>query len=526
MAFDLRKRRRPVHVARGNAYAAARLEEELLRPGANRAIALLQHDQVIANDTGAAVRADINNAFAALFSLSSGTSAPATTIAYQVWADTTNNLLKQRNAANTGWIVRGTLAETFVLARSSNTIVGVGDFGRVLNCTSTFTQTLTAAATLGDGFYFGIRNNGSGTITIDPNGAETIDGQASINLEPGQSCFIFCNGSGFITVGLNTSRVGEMVFWPGLSIPSSALECDGTAYSRSTFAALFNKLVKSANVTMTIASPCVVTWNAHGLSNNFPVKFSTSGALPTGLTAGRVYWLKSIATNTFEVALTPGGTSINTSGSQSGTHTAVCAPALNGNGDGDGSTTFNVPDMRNASPIGYGAQIISESINAADVSTGGDSFTIQDNVGKWITGMAVVLTTTGGAPAGLTAGVTYYIVRNGTGSVKLASSLANAQNGTVIDITTQGTGVHTLTHTRTTRGLGEMGGEIEHAQSLSELLLHGHASLLADAGASTFYGSGASTTQSSTAADHQRGGNAAANVQNPFGAGRWVIYYQ
>jgi hypothetical protein len=63
-----------------------------------------QHDYVIANGTGAAVRSDLNNALAAIVSQNSGATAPATTYAYQWWADTTTGLLKLRNAANNAWI--------------------------------------------------------------------------------------------------------------------------------------------------------------------------------------------------------------------------------------------------------------------------------------------------------------------------------------------------------------------------------------------------------------------------------------
>lgn len=166
-----------------------------------------QHDQNIANDTGAAVRADLNSVLAALFGTSSGATAPSTTLPYQFWADTTSGLLKQRNAANTGWLVRGTLAETFVLARSSNTILGVGDCGRTFVATSTFTQTLDAVATLGDGWFADYRNDGSGIITIDPNGAELIDGASTIKLYPGESCRILCNGSALKTRGRSTGLV-------------------------------------------------------------------------------------------------------------------------------------------------------------------------------------------------------------------------------------------------------------------------------------------------------------------------------
>jgi Putative phage tail protein len=80
---------------------------------------------------------------------------------------------------------------------------------------------------------------------------------------------------------------------------------------------------RSSPVTISIASPAVVTWMAHGLSNGNGVIFSTTGALPTGLTAGTFYHVTAAATNTFEVALEPGGAAINTSGSQSGTQTAA-----------------------------------------------------------------------------------------------------------------------------------------------------------------------------------------------------------
>jgi len=63
-----------------------------------------QHDMVIDNQGFAATRADFNAALAALVTNSSGATEPATTYAFQWWADTTAGILKQRNAANSGWI--------------------------------------------------------------------------------------------------------------------------------------------------------------------------------------------------------------------------------------------------------------------------------------------------------------------------------------------------------------------------------------------------------------------------------------
>lgn len=75
---------------------------------------MAQHDQNVANGSGASLRGDLNDALAALFSLSSGATAPSTTVAYQWWADTANGLLKQRNAANSGWVNHGSIASALL----------------------------------------------------------------------------------------------------------------------------------------------------------------------------------------------------------------------------------------------------------------------------------------------------------------------------------------------------------------------------------------------------------------------------
>lgn len=63
-----------------------------------------QNDFVIANQTAASARSDINSALQALASNSIGTSAPSTTYAGQFWFDSTNNKLKIRNEANSSWL--------------------------------------------------------------------------------------------------------------------------------------------------------------------------------------------------------------------------------------------------------------------------------------------------------------------------------------------------------------------------------------------------------------------------------------
>jgi hypothetical protein len=73
---------------------------------------MAQADQTVQNNTFPTVRADINNNLAALFSKNSGSTAPATTVAYMDWIDTSgaNPVWKKRNAANNAWITLGTIS--------------------------------------------------------------------------------------------------------------------------------------------------------------------------------------------------------------------------------------------------------------------------------------------------------------------------------------------------------------------------------------------------------------------------------
>lgn len=73
-------------------------------------------------------------------------------------------------------------------------------------------------------------------------------------------------------------------------------------------------------VTFTIAAS-TMSLAGHGLSNGDQVKVFTTGALPSGLTAGIGYYVVNAATDTVQLAATAGGAAITLSGTQSGTHT-------------------------------------------------------------------------------------------------------------------------------------------------------------------------------------------------------------
>jgi hypothetical protein len=85
--------------------------------------------------------------------------------------------------------------------------------------------------------------------------------------------------------------------------------------------------VRTSVATISIAAPGVISWTGHNLVVGQKVKFSTTGALPTGLTAGTEYFVKTVPdANTFTVSATNGGTAITTTGTQSGVHTVATVP--------------------------------------------------------------------------------------------------------------------------------------------------------------------------------------------------------
>lgn len=82
---------------------------------------------------------------------------------------------------------------------------------------------------------------------------------------------------------------------------------------------------ETATVTITTATPAVVTWAGSNLPAGSAVKLG--GAVPTGLTAGTTYYVVNPTADTFELAATQGGDPINTTEDGTGTYTATTIPA-------------------------------------------------------------------------------------------------------------------------------------------------------------------------------------------------------
>jgi hypothetical protein len=242
----------------------------------------------------------------------------------------------------------------------------------------------------------------------------------------------------------------------------------------------------SSTVTISNASPGVVTWTAHSIPDDTVIVLTTTGTLPTGLTAGAVYYWRSTGTNTGTVSEKKGGAPIKTTSAGSGTHTAT-ASMHNVYESLQASNTGHTPRSSPTWWLDHGAtnkwrmfdsSVTSQSQNAEtievtvapggvangvallNVSAGSARFRMRDpNNSATVTmtiaspavvtetahtknnGDMVVFTTTDALPTGCVASKTYYVVNKTTNTYEFSET----SGGASVNTTGTQSGVHTVT---------------------------------------------------------------------------------
>lgn len=116
-----------------------------------------------------------------------------------------------------------------------------------------------------------------------------------------------------------------------------------------------------------------ITLTSHGYEESEPVRFTSSGTLPSPLVAGTVYFIKNKTTNTFQLSATLGGGVINLTTTGTGTHTIKdCLAVYVGKGGGHGAAA----DPGEASYIQYrGRKIFSSPGGAGGNGSTAGTFT-------------------------------------------------------------------------------------------------------------------------------------------------------
>jgi hypothetical protein len=114
-----------------------------------------------------------------------------------------------------GSAIGGGAAAYTIDTKTANYTIVAGDLGKIINVTANdVTLTLTAAATLGAGWFCYIRNSSAASgdiVTIDGNGSETIEGGTTYALYRDMGVQLVCDGSNFFLVYTGNSGLASNV---------------------------------------------------------------------------------------------------------------------------------------------------------------------------------------------------------------------------------------------------------------------------------------------------------------------------
>lgn len=309
------------------------------------------------------------------------------------------------------------------------------------------TLTLTAASTLANGWFISVRNEGSGNLTVECSGADTINGDATLTLRPGDSCVINTDGTSFYTVGLGQDPVFAFDF--------TVIDLTGAGATYTLSGAELNRIAYqftgtlSNNVRVNVPPTTQQYWLANdttGGSYTVSAATATQGA-PLVVTRGArgIYYCQGsevIKADTASIAVP-----ISISDGGTGATTASGA-RINLGGTATGIALFTAASTTDART----------AISAA--STGANTFTAKQTFSGATTTLAALLTNasevvtiSATAATGTinydvtTQSILYYtsnaaanwtINLRGNGSNSLDSLMSTGQSVTVVHLVTQG----------------------------------------------------------------------------------------
>lgn len=343
------------------------------------------------------------------------------------------------------------------------------------------TLTLTAAGTLGNGWFMSARNEGAGNLTVDCSGGDLVNGEGSLTLRPGDSCTINCDGTSFFTVGLGQDPVFAFDF--------TSIDLTGAGATYTLSGAELNRIayrffgVLANNVKVVVPATTQQYWVANDTTGgSFTVSIATA-AQASPVTVNRdargIYYCQGsevihaeTASIAVPIAISDGGTgattasgariniggtatgiAVFTAASQAAARTAIAGAASGANSDilsltglttplgvAFGGTGLATTPTNGKLPIGNGTDYTLATLtqgSGVTITNGAGSITISaDGSGGTVTsisgsGGTTGLTLTGGPITGtgtLTLGGTLIVANGGTGVVTLTGVLKG--NGT------------------------------------------------------------------------------------------------
>lgn len=215
--------------------------------------------------------------------------------------------------------------------------------------------------------------------------------------------------------------------------------CHGRGFSRDDSNGFLARLasflmrpaVDGASQNFTVnATTDQATCTAHGYSNGDPIIVTSTTTLPAPLTETTEYYIIYVDANTFQLATTYGnaidGVAVDLTDTGTGTHSVYAK--------GGGANYHVFADYSDSA---------AQNFATTDVNTGADTITLTAHTIEQ--GMRVRFSTTGTLPSGISSGTTYIATVVDANTIKLSTSEANWYSLTYVDITTTGSGTHTMT---------------------------------------------------------------------------------
>ena len=243
---------------------------------------MAQADYNIGNLAGAAFRTELNETLSAILSLNSGSTQPVTTAAYSLWADTTSGLLKIRDSSNSSFVTIGTM--------------GSVNLGLAALASPTFTGVPLAPTASAGTNTTQIATTAFVVSSYLPLAGGTVTGNITLNA---QSDIRFADADS------------------------------------SNYVALQAPATVASNLTLTLPATDGSSGQALTTNGLGALAFATIGGVPVGAV---FYFAANTAPTGF---LKANGAAISRT-----TYAALFAITGTTYGVGDGTTTFNLPDLR------------------------------------------------------------------------------------------------------------------------------------------------------------------------------------
>lgn len=154
----------------------------------------------------------------------------------------------------------------------------------VWNGTGAGTLSLLTAGSAGNNFFVAVRNSGGGVLTLDPAGTETLDGAASLDLQPGESAQLVTDGIDWYTIGLGQDSTFAFDY------TSISLAGAGATYtlSGSELNRIAYRFTGALSNDVTVVVPATVQqyWVDNSTTGVYALRLSVAGGTPVSVPQG------------------------------------------------------------------------------------------------------------------------------------------------------------------------------------------------------------------------------------------------